>query len=258
MSLETAKAVEPAAKSGATPPRSTAREYLESLVVTVILALFGTTFLVQAFKIPSSSMEDTLLIGDHLMVDKVSYAPASFWRWLFPYSPIERDRIVILRYPLDPGTYFVKRLIGIPGDRIRLRDKQVIRNGVMLEEPYAVHKDDRFSDFRDNFPDFVSGSGFPDWMEKLEKHQQEGELVVPEGMYFVMGDNRDFSSDSRYWGFVPRENIVGKPLALYWSFESSSEEYRRTGVADYAVRIFDVLIHFPQKTRWNRMFRTVR
>ena len=113
--------------------KSTAREYLESLVVTVILALYGTTFLIQAFKIPSSSMEDTLLIGDHLMVDKISYAPAFLAR-LFPYLPLERDRIIVFRYPLDPGTYFVKRVIGIPGDRIRLRDKQVYRNGARSEE----------------------------------------------------------------------------------------------------------------------------
>ncbi|HEY7680567.1 MAG TPA: signal peptidase I [Terriglobia bacterium] len=257
MNPETQKTVDPAAGAETPASRSTAREYLESLVVTVILALFGTTFLVQAFKIPSSSMEETLLIGDHLMVDKVSYGPASFGKWLLPYDSIERDQIIVFRYPLDPATYFVKRIIGIPGDRIRLQEKSVIRNGVPLEEPHAVHKDDGFSDFRDNFPDFVSGSGFSDWMMELPEYVQAGELVVPEGRYFVMGDNRDFSSDSRYWGFVPRENIVGKPLALYWSFESSSEEYRRTGVGDYAVRFFDIIVHFPQKTRWNRMFRPV-
>jgi len=258
LSLETQKTVDQAASPDTTASRSTAREYLESLVVTVVLALFGTTLLIQAFKIPSSSMEDTLLIGDHLMVDKVSYGPGSFWEWLLPYESVEQDQIIVFRYPLDPGTYFVKRIIGIPGDRIHLREKRVFRNGVPLEEPHAVHKDDRFSDFRDNFPDFISGSGFPDWMMELPKHTQDGELVVPEGRYFVMGDNRDFSSDSRYWGFVPRENIVGKPLALYWSFESSSEEYRRTDVRDYASRFIDILIHFPQKTRWERMFRRVR
>ncbi len=225
--------------------------------MTVILALYGTTFLVQAFKIPSSSMEDTLLIGDHLMVDKVSYAPRAGWGWLMPYQPVERDHIIVFRYPKDPATYFVKRIIGVPGDRIQLREKHVFRNGVPLEEPYAVHKDDRFNEFRDNFPDFVSGAGFPDWMTELQDYERDGEVVVPPGQYFVMGDNRDLSSDSRYWGFVPRENIVGKPLVLYWSFESSSEDYRETGANDYGRQLLDVLLHFPQRTRWERMFRIV-
>jgi signal peptidase I len=238
--------------------KSTAREYLESLVVTVILALFGTTFLVQAFKIPSSSMEDSLLIGDHLMVDKVSYAPDGIWGGVLPYQEIERDQIVVFRYPRDPATYFVKRVIGIPGDRLRLEDKEVFRNGAKLDEPYAVHKSENYEAFRDSFPNFDSGGGFPDWMIDVPEYIEGGDLVVPEGHYFVMGDNRDLSSDSRYWGFVPRENIVGNPLILYWSFESSSEEYRQSGVANWLGRVVDVVIHFPQKTRWGRMFRLVR
>ena len=237
--------------------KSTAREYLESLVVTVILALFGTTFLIQAFKIPSSSMEDTLLIGDHLMVDKISYAPAFLAR-LFPYLSIERDHIIVFRYPLDPGTYFVKRLIGIPGDRIRLRDKQVYRNGTALKEPYVVHKSYRIEDYRDNFPSLPASTAFPNWADQLPQVTKGGEVVVPPGYYFVMGDNRDFSSDSRYWGFVPRENIVGNPLVIYWSFETSSEEYRKTGATDYVGRLLEILFEFPQKTRWRRMFSLVR
>jgi signal peptidase I len=240
------------------PQKSTAREYLESLVVTVILALFGTTFLVQAFKIPSSSMENTLLIGDHLMVDKVSYAPGGKWSWMLPYKPIQRDQIIVFRYPLDPETYFVKRVIGLPGDRIHLRDKQVFRNGEPLTEPYVVHKTGGVENFRDNFPDYTNGYGFPDWMQQVSQYLRDGDIVVPDGHYFVMGDNRDLSSDSRYWGFVPRENIVGKPLMLYWSYESSSEDYRDTGVSNAAGQWFDVLIHFAQKTRWNRMFRILR
>jgi signal peptidase I len=257
LSTETEKKVE--RQNGAQPvvQKSTAREYLESLVVTVILALFGTTFLVQAFKIPSSSMEDSLLIGDHLMVDKVSYGPEGIWGWLMPYKEIHRDQIIVFRYPRDPATYFVKRIIGIPGDRIHLENKAVFRNGVKLEEPYAVHKSGSYDEFRDDFPNFVSGSGFPDWMLQVPEYTEDGDIVVPAGEYFVMGDNRDLSSDSRYWGFVPRENIVGNPLILYWSFESSSEEYRDTGVASSIGRLFDVLFHFPQKTRWRRMFRRV-
>lgn len=236
--------------------KSTAREYLESLVVTVILALFGTTFLIQAFKIPSSSMEDTLLIGDHLMVDKISYAP-SFLAPLLPYKDVGRDHIIVFRYPLEPETYFVKRVVGIPGDRIRVEDKTLLRNGVPLQEPYAVHKSLRTSDYRDNFPTLPSSSAFPNWADQLPTVVKDGEVVVPPGHYFVMGDNRDFSSDSRYWGFVPRENIVGNPLVIYWSFETTSEEYRQTSVVDYAKRFREIFIEFPRKTRWNRLFNLV-
>ncbi|MBI2819925.1 MAG: signal peptidase I [Acidobacteria bacterium] len=257
MNPETEKTVEQVVGSEAVVQKSTAREYLESLVVTVILALFGTTFLVQAFKIPSSSMEDSLLIGDHLMVDKVGYAPKGIWSWMMPYQEVQRDQIVVFRYPREPATYFVKRIIGIPGDRIHLEDKAVFRNGSKLEEPYAVHKSSTFDEFRDNFPNFVSGGGFPDWMQEVPEFSEGDDIVVPPGTYFVMGDNRDLSSDSRYWGFVPRENIVGNPLILYWSFESSSDEYRETGLASSIGRLLDVLIHFPQKTRWSRMFRLV-
>ena len=241
--------------------KSTAREYLESLVVTVILALFGTTFLVQAFKIPSSSMEDTLLIGDHLMVDKVSYAPEAGWSWLLPYKKIQRDQIIVFRYPLEPETYFVKRVIGLPGDRIHLQDKQVFRNGDPLTESYVVYKTGSLENFRDNFPGFTTGYGSPEmqhWMQDIPQYVRNGDIVVPDGHYFVMGDNRDLSSDSRYWGFVPRENIVGKPLLLYWSYESSSDDYRDNGVGNAAGQWVDVVVHFFQKTRWKRMFRILR
>ena len=257
MTSKTEKQVVEEISSQAPAQKSTPREYLESLVVTVILALYGTTFLIQAFKIPSSSMEDTLLIGDHLMVGKVSYAPAPSWGRPFPYLPERRDQIIVFRYPLDPSTYFVKRLIGIPGDRIHLQDKRVYRNGMLLNEPYVVHKSSRMEDYRDNFPAFPSGPAFPDWANHLQDYIQNGDLVVPPNQYFVMGDNRDFSSDSRYWGFVPRENIVGKPLIIYWSFETSSDDYRRTSLSDYIDKLTDVIFHFPQKTRWIRMFRLI-
>lgn len=255
---KTEKQIEEEVPSQVEFQKSSAREYLESLVVTVVLALYGTTFLIQAFKIPSSSMEDTLLIGDHLMVGKVSYAPAPSWGRILPYLPVERDQIIVFRYPLDPGTYFVKRIIGIPGDRIHLKDKRVYRNGSPLEEPFAVHKSSRLEDYRDNFPSLASGPAFPEWASHLPEYTKDGDLVVPPNHYFVMGDNRDFSSDSRYWGFVPRENIVGKPLVIYWSFETSSEDYRRTSLSDYVDKLTDVVFHFPQKTRWNRMFRLIR
>ena len=246
-------------QNGAEEPqqKSTAREYLESLVVTVILALFGTTFLIQAFKIPSSSMEDTLLIGDHLMVNKVSYAPGGGWNHLLPYLDIQRDQIIVFRYPLDPSTYFVKRVIGIPGDRIHLEGKRVFRNGVELSEPFVVHKSAHMEDYRDDFPELPATPAYPEWAAQLPSVIQGRDVVVPPGHYFAMGDNRDFSSDSRYWGFVPRENIVGKPLVIYWSFETSSDDYRKTSPSDYFDKLTDVIFNFPQKTRWRRMFRLI-
>ncbi|MBI3894594.1 MAG: signal peptidase I [Acidobacteria bacterium] len=258
MTRETTKQIEESIASSETARKTTAREYLESLVVTVILALYGTTFLLQAFKIPSSSMEDTLLIGDHLMVDKVDYAPPAFWKGFLPYDSVERDRIIVFRYPLDPKTYFVKRVIGLPGDRIQLRNKLVYRNGEILSEPYAVHKSSRLDEYRDNFPSGLSGVAYPDWAIQWREYIQDGEVIVPPGQYFVMGDNRDFSSDSRYWGFVPRENIVGNPLVIYWSFETSGEEYQRTSPGDYIGRILEITLNFPQKTRWKRMFHLVK
>ena len=240
-----------------TPRRSTTREYLESIVVTVILALFGTTFLVQAFKIPSGSMEDTLLIGDHLMVDKVSFGSPGLWSWLLPYRPVDHGQIIIFRHPRDPGTYLVKRVIGLPGDRIHLEGKRVFRNGQPLDEPQAVHKIGDMEDFRDNFPNFRFGTGYPEWMQEMPLYVKDGDIVVPPGNYFAMGDNRDLSADSRYWGFVPRENIIGRPLLLYWSVESSSEDYRDRGATDSLIGTLSMLLHFPQKTRWGRMLRTV-
>lgn len=257
MASETLKPIEEETSAEPLIRKSTAREYLESLVVTVILALYGTTFILQAFKIPSSSMEDTLLIGDHLMVDKVSYAPSP-WGRVLPYLPVERDHIIVFRYPLEPGTYFVKRVIGVPGDRIHLQDKKVYRNGVALEEPFAVHKEFQIQHYQDNFPTLPATSAFPNWADQLPEVMQDGEVVVPPGHYFVMGDNRDRSSDSRFWGFVPRENIVGNPLVIYWSFETTSEEYRRTGVLDYLGRWLDIAIHFPAKVRWKRLLHLVR
>jgi signal peptidase I len=203
-------------------------------------------------------MEDTLLIGDHLMVDKVGYGPGGMWNWLLPYTDVQRDQIIVFRYPLDPTTYFVKRIIGVPGDHIRLENKEVYRNGERLQQDFVVHKDGSFNNFRDSFPDFYAGAGFPEWMEDYKNYVKNGEIVVPEGRYFVMGDNRDMSSDSRYWGFVPRENIVGKPLLLYWSFESTSEDYREDGAGSYISRLGHVLVNFPQKTRWGRMFHIIR
>lgn len=238
---------------------STFRDYFESLVVTVILALFGTTFIIQAFKIPSSSMEDTLLIGDHLMVDKLAYAPRDRFASLFlPYEDIQRRDIIVFKYPVDPGTHFVKRIIGMPGDRVVLRHKNLYVNGRLQDEGYVVHKMPTLDEYRDNFPAYAPLTAIPPWPDELSHHVRDGELGVPAGNDFVMGDNRDFSSDSRYWGFVPSENIVGKPVVIYWSLDSTSADYRYSSAWDRLVGAGKTIIEFPLKTRWGRMFLLIR
>ena len=245
--------------------KSTAREYFESLVITVILALFGTTFIVQAFKIPTPSMEDNLLVGDHLLVNKFAFgSPGSVLDAVLPFREIRRGDIIVFKYPRDLSKHYVKRVIGVPGDRLRVRDKQVFINGDPLAEPYKVHKNDVEGGWRDPsmsaFPPKMPHSqyqvdGVYDWF----KDYVEGEeLVVPEDHYFAMGDNRDNSSDSRFWGFVPRGHIVGKALIIYWSYESDSETYRRTGMRDRLVQGRDLIRNFFTKTRWARTFRIIK
>ncbi len=252
-----APAVETSA--AAAEKKSTLREYFESLVVTVILALFGTTFAIQAFKIPSSSMEDTLLIGDHLMVDKLAYAPhGALTEKLLPYEQIHPGDIIVFKYPVDPGTHFVKRVIGMPGDRLRLVHKRLYRNGHLADEGYVVHKMPNLDEYRDNFPAAAPVSVFAAWADALPDYVQDGWLVVPPQHYFVMGDNRDFSSDSRYWGFVPAQNVIGKPVLIYWSLESTSADYRFSSAWDRALSIARTVVEFPLKTRWRRMFLLIR
>lgn len=195
------------------------------LAGTVVIAIFAITFGLQAFQIPSPSMENTLLVGDYLLVDKVHFAPEGWWGKVEPYTPIRRGDIVVFRYPVNPSQHFVKRVIGLPGDRVRLIDKQVYINGRPVREDYVVHRSLGRDDYRDQFP---NGRGItPDvdirWLAESRRHISNGELVVPPGRYFVLGDNRDNSDDSRYWGFVPRENIIGRPLLIYWSLRDPDQ-----------------------------------
>lgn len=246
--------------------KSTAREYFESLVITVILALFGTTFIVQAFKIPTPSMEDNLLVGDHLLVNKFVFgAPGSIFDRVLPFKEIKRGDVIVFKYPKDLTKHYVKRAIGLPGDRIRIADKQVFVNDVAINEPYKVHKAPQgsYSDpFRDFFPPkphpgrvYRGADEDPYWYEDYTKN---GEIVVPPDQYFAMGDNRDNSADSRYWGFVKRELIVGKALIIYWSYETDSDEYRRTDVSDRVQQFTDLFTNFFTKTRWSRTLRIIR
>jgi signal peptidase I len=230
-------------------PRGTIAEW----TITVLLLLFLTTTLVQAYVIPTGSMEDTLLIGDHLLVDKLAFAPSGpVSRHLLPYSDVKRGDIIVFRYPVDIRQTFVKRCIGVPGDRIRVVNKEVYRNGVKLDEPYKYNKTDYIDAYRDNFP------GEPNVMvdrravDMLQNHTVNGEVVVPPNSYFAMGDNRDSSLDSRYWGFVPRENIIGKPLIIYWSYDAPTDQLSDPSIG--LDHILDVGRNFFSKTRWRRSF----
>jgi signal peptidase I len=225
--------------------------------VTILLLLFGTTSLVQAFVIPTASMEDSLLIGDHLLVDKLAYAPAGpISKYLLPYQDVKRGDIIVFRYPEDIRQTYVKRVIGIPGDRLRIADRSVYLNGRKLEEPYKIHKSDYSDSYRDNFPSEPNTRLDNGAVEMLQEDVSDGEVTVPPGHFFAMGDNRDHSSDSRYWGFVPRENIIGKPLIIYWSYDTSTERLAHPGISfDHLI---DLVRNFFVKTRWERTFKLIK
>jgi signal peptidase I len=239
-----------------TKTRKTERGTIAEWTVTILLLLFGTTTLVQAFVIPTGSMEDNLLVGDHLLVDKLAYAPAGpISKYLLPYQEVKRGDIIVFRYPVDIKQTFVKRVIGIPGDRIRIENKQVFRNGVRLSEPYKVHKTEYIDSYRDNFPSTPYLPVSERAIEMLNKAVVNGELVVPPHSFFVMGDNRDNSLDSRFWGFVPRENIIGKPLIIYWSYDTTTD--RLAGPLISIDHLVDLIQNFGSKTRWNRTFKLI-
>ena len=247
-------------KTETTPKkREQARNSIAEWTVTILLLLFGTTTLVQAFVIPTGSMEDTLLIGDHLLVDKLAYAPAGpISRFILPYEEPKHGDIIVFRYPGDITQTFVKRVIGVPGDHIKMVNRIVYRNDVRLNEPYVYHKFP-YDPARDNFPGepypFAEGLQAELQRDMLEHHVVNGEVVVPPDSYFAMGDNRDNSLDSRYWGFVPRDNIIGKPLIIYWSYDAPTEALADTSVN--IGHIIDLILHFPTKTRWKRTLRLI-
>ena len=233
------------------------RGFIAEWTVTIILLLFGTTSLVQAFVIPTGSMEDTLLIGDHLLVDKLAYAPPGpLTKHLLPYEDVRRGDIIVFRYPVDIRQTFVKRVIGVPGDHIRMENKRVFLNGHPLDEPYRYNKTEYIDSYRDNFPSEPNAHLLGSAPDMLLNHVQNGEVIVPSGYYFAMGDNRDSSLDSRYWGFVPRENIIGKPLVIYWSYDASTEALADPSILNWS-HILDMIEHFPTKTRWNRTLRLI-
>jgi len=251
----------PAAK----PARERAglRDYADSLLVTIVLVLFGTSFVVQAFKIPSHSMEPTLLVGDHLLVNKFIFGGRGEWyERVLPYRAIRRGDIIVFKYPFDDHAHYVKRVIALPGDRLKIVNRDVYVNGELLPEPYAVHDPNpSYDPFLDNFPptsdDFFRRGMHPQWASQVMSYVDKGELVVPPGKYFALGDNRDQSQDSRYWGFVDRESIMGRPILVYWSIESTSDDYSDRSWVGRIVGLGHTVVNLPRKTRWHRLFRFV-
>ncbi|HZR64318.1 MAG TPA: signal peptidase I [Terriglobales bacterium] len=244
-------------------PRETTVEFLASLAGVLVTGLFIITFILQAFEIPSSSMENTLLIGDHVFVNRVQFSPKTRWVGpIIPYSQIHDDDIVVFLSPAESDLYVVKRIIGIPGDRIHLRDGVVYRNGQALKEPFVVNTGYNPNDpYRDNFPavpppDFSNVTS--DWKLTMGSHIENGDLVVPPDSYFAMGDHRDVSYDSRYWGFIPKENVIGRPMFIYWSFEEPPDEYQQKGIGERISFLGHTILHFFDQTRWKRTFKAVR
>ena len=245
----------------------TTYEAIASICSVLVVGLFILTFLGQNFVIPSGSMEKTLLVGDHLVVDRITLAPPAKWMPLVRYrEPRHNDVVVFLKpVPDDNGNYLflVKRLIGLPGDHIHLRNGIVIINGVAQDQPHAEPTtEDNHSDFLDEFPTVPPypqpGSTPEAWAVDFPTHVVDGDLVVPPGMYFMMGDNRHDSLDSRYWGFVPRENIVGRPLFNYWSFKASEGQLEQTGIGNTVAWMGHVALHFFSDTRWSRTLHKVQ
>ncbi len=228
-------------------------------VIMAFLLIEGT--MVQARVIPSGSMERTVLIGDHLIVSRLGYdAGIPFTPYHVPlWREPKRQQIIVFRAPLPEQGYpdFIKRCIGLPGDRIKIVGGQVIVNDTRLQEPYAMHFPDALASPSENYPPTnvydMDGRLRPEWLEELPSHVSNGELVVPKGMYFMMGDNRDNSNDSRFWGFVPRENIIGTPLIIYMSIDAPEDVWEPGHIGERFATYLSVVIH-PGEVRWNRLF----
>lgn len=229
--------------------RSISREYLEALLIAVIFATFARTYVVQAFKIPTGSMEQNLLIGDHILVNKFLYGNrvGTVERLLLPVRDVQRGDVVVFKFPEDPARDFIKRCVGLPGDQIEIHDKILHVNGEPVgESGYAYHSDERI---------YPSSAFLPSDYSDRDNY---GPYVVPEGHLFFLGDNRDNSNDSRFWGAVPASTVKGRAFVVYWSFEADSEPLEWPGYLSRLKQISNVAISFLSRTRWDRTFRIVR
>lgn len=268
----------PEEQTSSAPPheqeeKETVLESLASICTVLAVGLFVMTFVFQNFEIPSASMVSTLLIGDHVLVDRITLAPPTPWAPFVHYRDVRRgDIIVFLKpNPESPDLILVKRCIGIPGDRIHLEHGVVYLNGVAQNEPYAgMPADDgnpfhAYAPYRDDFPSDLPGieeqanaNNASLWAVDLPNHVVNGDLMVPPGSVFAMGDNRTESLDGRYWGFVPRENILGRPMFVYWSFQTPADQIDKTSIADRIGFMGHILLHIFSQTRWSRTFHIVR
>lgn len=268
--------------SQAPPPTRPVKEsetLLESLAGTcavLVVGLFALTFLGQNFVIPSGSMENTLLIGDHLLVDRITFSPSTWWMPLVHHRDPQRNDIVVFHRPApepEPDEngnpvylILVKRLIGMPGDHIHLHNGTVFINGVAqpmpkdgLEAPSLPAYDQEYVDeFPSVLPTLADSHGaVTTWIVDMPNHIVDGDIVVPPGKYFMMGDHRHASLDSRFWGFVPRENVMGRPVIDYWSFEASDGQLDQKGIGNKLAWYAHVALHFFTETRWSRTLKRV-
>jgi len=217
---------------------SSFRENFELITETLIYVFFVMTFLLQSFVIPTGSMKDNILVGDHILVDKIAYAKSlgTLDSIMLPALEIKRGMIVTFKSPAELDKEYVKRVIALPGERIKIVNKKVYIDNEPLNEPYTFFKDPNIqTSYRDNFPEFT----------------------VPENFYFCMGDNRDKSYDSRFWGPVPADFIIGKPWRIYWSFESESSDYLTPGFKHRLKDLGKTIINFIPKTRWSRTLKEI-
>jgi signal peptidase I len=273
-SVPSSSRANPRREAGKQPPaakksKPLSENFIRVWAPTLVAALFIITFNVQAFEIPSSSMEKTLLIGDHLLVDRIRFAPRSkYLGGLLPYRPIHHGDIIVFMTPVtsEKGMHLVKRVIGLPGDRIKLVNGVVYRNGKPLREPYVMHRpvDCNAAVFDPARDDWPNGGPLEEttqrWANTQDQYIQNGQVVVPPEHYFVMGDNRMCSWDSRYWGFVPQANIIGRPEVVYWSYRSQASQYEPPGTGNIGANAeswLSELWHFPSRTRWKRTFHVI-
>jgi signal peptidase I len=249
------------------PPKGILRDYFETIVICVIFVVAARAFVFQQSKIPTGSMIPTLLIGDYIVVNKFIYAPAATWleKALLPIREIERGDIVVFKYPVEPEKDYIKRIVGLPGDIVEIRNKTVYINGEPLDEPYKVHETELSQDqwrrtTEGEAPLSLSAATPPRMMLshfRGDEHFNFGPALVPDDSYFAMGDNRDNSKDSRAWGTVPRQNVKGRAFVIFWSFSGEEGDHNKTGIIERTKSVTNKVLHFLTKSRYRRVFRLI-
>ncbi len=245
-------------------PKGVFRDYFETIVICVIFVVFARAFVFQQSKIPTGSMIPSLLIGDYIMVNKFIYSPTRgpIESALLPTREIQRGDIIVFKYPEEPEVDYIKRVVGLPGEFIEVRNKTVHINGVPLDEPYKIHQTDlppdQWTKVTEGEMLFAASENTPrQWMGRRSKSFDFEQTLIPEGHYFCMGDNRDNSKDSRTWGPVPRENVKGKAFIIWWSFSGEEGDYTRTTVGDRLKSIGNKMLHFVSKSRYRRCLKFI-